>query len=139
ESSADAAACRRLAVELGLPLIEVPLSPGLPERHPGVGVEEAARRERYVALAQAAQDVGSAVVAVAHHREDQAETVLLHLLRGAGLSGATGMAEMSRLTVPWWKPRADRESRTIDLWRPFLDEPRSTVRGYADATGLKPI
>jgi tRNA(Ile)-lysidine synthetase-like protein len=138
ESAGDADACERLAEALRLPFVAVRLPVGLVERHAGVGVEEAARRERYVALAREAEVNGSAILAVAHHRDDQAETVLLHLLRGAGLSGASGMAELSRMTVPWWEAPRDGESRTIQLWRPFLDEPRATVRDYAIGTGLAP-
>lgn len=139
ESAGDAAACRQLAAELKLPIVSVRLSPDDLARHSGVGVEEAARRERYVALCREAEAAGSTLVAVAHHREDQAETVLLHLLRGGGLHGARGMAELSSMTVPWWDPTSDRESRTIDVWRPFLDESRAAVRAYAGLTGLPPI
>jgi tRNA(Ile)-lysidine synthetase-like protein len=138
-SAEDAEACARLARALGLPLLPVRLRSESLERHGGVGIEEAARRERYVALAGEARISGSPVVATAHHRDDQAETVLLHLLRGSGLHGASGMAELSRFTVPWWDTRPGDEGTTIDLWRPFLDEPRETVRAYARATGLMAV
>jgi tRNA(Ile)-lysidine synthase len=138
-SNNDALTCARIAEALCLPLSVVRLPARLRERHPGVGVEEAARRERYVALAREAARLGSAIVAVAHHLDDQAETVLLHLLRGAGLSGAAAMGEMSRLTVPWWETHDDEEPRSLIVWRPFLQERRAIVRAYATATGLAPI
>lgn len=57
----------------------------------GRNVEDTARRERYAFLRSALFKLGGGVIATAHHREDQAETVLLHLLRG---SGPTGLAAM---------------------------------------------
>jgi tRNA(Ile)-lysidine synthetase-like protein len=135
----DAAACRRLASDLALPLTIVTLPDELTLRHPGVGVEEAARRERYVALAAAAETAGASIVATAHHRQDQAETVLLHLLRGAGLRGASGMAEVTPISVPWWPTAVDDRTRRLAIWRPFLDEPRDVVRGYLTARGLSPV
>jgi tRNA(Ile)-lysidine synthase len=139
ESAEDAVRCRRLAGGLGLPFVVVRLADGLKDRHSGVGIEEAARRERYVALASEAAAEGTDVVAIGHHLEDQAETVLLHLLRGSGLSGATGMAELSSLTVPWWLAAPGAGTTTLRLWRPLLDEPRDLVRAYAAATGLTPL
>ena len=67
--------------------------------HPGVGVEEAAQHERYRTLFAVAERCGARAVATAHHRGDQAETVLLHLLRGGGVHGAAGMAERSSSPV----------------------------------------
>lgn len=139
ESAGDAVHCRRLAAGLGLPVVAVRLAADIQRLHPGVGVEEAARRERYVALADQAAVHGAMVVAIAHHEEDQAETVLLHLLRGAGLSGAVAMAESVRLTVPWWKSSTSREPTSVHVWRPLLNEPRQIVRDYADETGLRAL
>ena len=56
-------------------------------------VEETGRRARYAFLRRTAASIGAAFIATAHHREDQAETVLLNLLRGTGLKGLTGIPE----------------------------------------------
>ena len=53
----------------------------------GGNLQEIARRERYTYLRSLAAKIGAQKIAVAHHADDQAETVLLHLLRGSGLSG----------------------------------------------------
>ncbi|WMD23871.1 tRNA lysidine(34) synthetase TilS [Achromobacter seleniivolatilans] len=62
----------------------------------GKGIEAAAREARYAALAQLAGTHGTSHVLLAHHRNDQAETVLLRLLRGTGLAGMAAMAAVSQ-------------------------------------------
>jgi tRNA(Ile)-lysidine synthase len=86
------------------------------DRHAGAGPEDAARRARFAAFARHLRD--GEILALAHHRDDQVETVLLKLLRGAGPEGLGGM----------------REFRTLGsgfLWRPLLDVPRSALSDYA--------
>jgi tRNA(Ile)-lysidine synthase len=111
--------------------------------HPGVGVEEAARRERYRILFDAAERGRASVVATAHHREDQAETVLLHLLRGGGVHGAAAMAERSPMPTPDAGPRHDISPKaytpSVWLWRPLLHEPREAINAYVRTLGLEPI
>jgi len=89
ESAAHAAAAVALAARVGLPCDVRVIHPADLAGHRGVGVEEAARRERYRLLASALEP-GEAL-ALAHHADDQAETVLMNLLRGAGVSGIAGM------------------------------------------------
>lgn len=99
------------------------------KRHRGVGLEEAARRERYLLLALAAQEFGAGILAVGHHQRDQAETVLMHLARGAGLHGAAGMREITPIEVPWW---ADEPlPMSLSLWRPLLSEPYEEIQRVA--------
>ena len=133
---------RRQAMTLNLPFHALRVGGHCRERHPGVGLEEAARRERYLALAGLVAERGAPLLALAHHATDQAETILLHLLRGAGLGGAAGMAERSTLPVPWWESPAARSPAQIEIWRPLLAESRHAVRHYAATLaplGLSPI
>lgn len=58
----------------------------------GKNIQEIARRERYAFLRQKAVQIGAASIVMAHHANDQAETLLLHLLRGSGLSGLSAMS-----------------------------------------------
>ena len=91
ESAADAEFCRDLCEKLGIPLycarIDVPAEAG--RRH--LGLETAARSCRYEQLQRVCRQTGSDHIVLAHHMDDQAETVLMHLFRGSGLEGLGGM------------------------------------------------
>jgi tRNA(Ile)-lysidine synthase len=144
-SHEEAQRAAELAADLGLPFRAVPVSSALRQRAAGVGIEDAARQERYRLLFAVATDLGARAVATAHHEQDQAETVLLHLLRGGGVHGAAGMAERS--SSPVSLPPADSPndiSPEVDpgvpwLWRPFLREPRSAIESYVARLGLTPV
>lgn len=133
-SAVEAEQVRVSGEQLGVEVVVHRIDAGRLASHGGVGREEALRRERYLAFAEAIRTGGFDVVALAHHQRDQAETVLLHLLRGAGLRGASGMREVSTITVPWW----DSEVEPVEarLWRPFLAEPVDEVRRYASGLGV---
>ena len=96
-------------------------------RATGESIEMAARTARYAFLARAAVAVGAGVIALAHHADDQAETVLLNLLRGTGVRGLSGMSALSPLAG-----RAD-----VLLWRPLLRVPRADLEVYASERGLE--
>ena len=86
-------------------------------RTPGLGLEATARRARYGAIEDMLGE--GEILALAHHRDDQAETVLLKLLRGAGPEGLGAMRTLRRLGRGF-------------AWRPLLALPRATLRGYAE-------
>ncbi|MCE5263190.1 MAG: tRNA lysidine(34) synthetase TilS [Deltaproteobacteria bacterium] len=83
-------------------------------------LEEVCREERYRFLAETAEKCGAGKIAVGHHRDDQAETVLLHLLRGSGPEGLRGILPV-------------REGRII---RPLLEVGRSDILAFLAAEGL---
>lgn len=91
----DAQFCRELCGRLNVAYIEGFADiPGI-ARAQGLGLETAARNERHAFLQRCMEQSGAELIALAHHMDDQAETVLMHLLRGAGVSGVCGMRRMS--------------------------------------------
>lgn len=92
-------------------------------------VEEAARVARYRFLGEVALDVNSSRVVVGHTADDQAETVLMHFVRGAGLAGLRGMGPDSAL----------HGFKGIRLIRPLLTVSRAEVLAYCRAHSLEPI
>ncbi len=137
-SNDQAGVAHGVAERLGVECVVVAVDPANLAGHRGVGVEESARRERFRLFAEILAERQSACIALGHHQRDQAETVLLHLARGAGLNGAAGMSALTRIVVPWWSDvRASHTApRTIQVWRPLLDEPVEVVRGFALDLGL---
>lgn len=85
-------------------------------------IEARARAGRYEALANLCEDYGVEDLLLAHHQNDQAETVLLQLLRGAGVAGLAGMPELRRIAG---------SSKPITLWRPLLNQSRGELEAYA--------
>ena len=92
----------------------------------GESVEAWARQARYRALREMAQAQGASAVLLAHHRRDQAETLLLQALRGAGVAGLAGMPRsVVRDGIAWQ--------------RPWLQQPREAIEAYARRHRLKHI
>ena len=96
-----------------------------------LSLEDAARRERYAFLARTAHEVGCSTVATGHTASDQAETVLLHLIRGAGLKGLGGMRPVS--SWPFEGPEGLR------LVRPLLRLSRADTLAVCAAFEVEPI
>ena len=88
----------------------------------GESVEAWARRERYRALARMARDAGADIVLLGHHLHDQAETVLLQALRGAGPAGLAAMPRVvERDGLTWARPWLARTGAEIDDYVATLD------------------
>ncbi len=107
--------CAAWGIECHMGACDVPALAA--ERH--VGLEQAARDARYAFLRRVKDEIGADCIALAHHMDDQAETVLMHLLRGAGLRGASGMA-----------------AREGDLYRPLLAVRKSELVAYLREQGV---
>ena len=105
--------CRQVCLKLNIPFA---LSKINVNKNSGLGTEATAREARYKALLSVDADfICPDFIVLAHHQDDQAETLLLQLARGAGVKGLAGMAVMSG-----------------KLLRPLLDVPRSHIEAYAN-------
>ncbi|MEL6271198.1 MAG: tRNA lysidine(34) synthetase TilS, partial [Chloroflexota bacterium] len=124
ESAADAAFVVEQAERLGLPVTAGKLELSADD----TGLEAVARRARYDYFAAVAATTDTDTVAVAHHADDQAETVLMHLLRGSGLRGLAGMGWVSH--VPY-HPK-------LRLIRPLLGVTRAEIEAYCTENDLHP-
>jgi tRNA(Ile)-lysidine synthase len=91
-------------------------------------IEARARAERYEALTDLCVEHGIEDLLLAHHQNDQAETVLLQLLRGSGVAGLSGM--------PLHRANAS-QGNPITLWRPLLNQSRAELEAYAKEHKLK--
>jgi len=95
EADADAAFCQSICEKNGVELISGFADIPAIAKEQNLGLETAARIERYRFLNEAKEKCGADLIALAHHADDQAETVLMHLLRGAGPEGITAMPMLS--------------------------------------------
>lgn len=129
ESDADEQFVIWLAREWGLPVANASWDVRGYAEENGLAIEEAARTLRYQFLIGVANQVHASAIAVAHHANDQVETILLHFLRGAGLSGLRGMAYKSTLTSA---------KSSMSLIRPLLDISRDQIEAYCAENDLHP-
>ncbi|MFT5144819.1 MAG: tRNA(Ile)-lysidine synthase [Rhodothermales bacterium] len=123
-AEADLESVRSLALRLDVTFVESRISVSAGK---GESLQEAARKARYAALAKVAQEQGIGWLATGHHADDQAETVLLNLARGAGPAGLAGMAPSA--TVPGYP--------SLTLVRPMLESTRDEILAYATAHKLQ--
>lgn len=119
EAEKEADLCRAFASELGIPFFAGYADVPSMAREMKMSLEEAGRHARYAFLHQVARGAEAVVIATAHTKSDQAETVLFNLVRGAGPSGLAG--------IP---------ARRDEVIRPLLPFQRSETRAYCDDLGL---
>lgn len=135
-SGDDAQRAAAGADRLGVPFTLVRLSVSVLEGGKGLGIEETLRRARYLAFRGAFEQIGAQTLALGHHERDQAETVLLHLLRGSGIRGASGMRAFAQSDIPWWESAPGdhgSDAVAVPIWRPFLSESAPDVRAFAES------
>lgn len=121
EAASEVALVGALCGELGIPFTAIKVTVG------AGNLQAKARDARYAALADWAQECGIGAVATAHHADDQAETLLMRLVRGSGLSGLAGVRAWSHL------PETE-----IPLIRPLLWARKSVLEAALAACGITP-
>ena len=129
ESAGEARAVAALARRLGVPHRTLRWD----GRKPATGLPQAARLARYALLAKAARRAGATHVLTAHSRDDQAETVLIRMARGSGLTGLGGMA----VAVPLFTSLPVRSAdEPLILGRPLLAVPKARLIATCRAARL---
>lgn len=129
ESASDATVVEQTAARLMIPSMVDSADVRAYADAEGQSIEEAARNLRYQFMFNLARQRNAQAVAVGHTADDQVETVLMHFLRGSGLSGLKGMSHRTFLKI------FDPE---IPIVRPLLDIWREETIVYCSANGLRP-
>lgn len=131
ESEEDACSVKEFAEKLSLPYFTENVDVRSYQKSSGLSLQEAAREVRYAFFERTARRMGADKVALGHHADDQAETLLLNLLRGTGLSGLKG--------IPYVRGK---------YIRPLLEIRRHEIEDYCrrhvlpvrqDSSNLKPV
>ncbi|MGB0992015.1 MAG: tRNA lysidine(34) synthetase TilS [Akkermansiaceae bacterium] len=126
ESGQDATFVRRLAKKHDLECAISRVNIRQEAERNNESIELAARRVRYDFFAQCATKYRCPRVLLAHHADDQAETVLFNLLRGS--AGLKGMSVQTKRSV---------RNQILELWRPMLDTSRHTINNYIAERGIR--
>lgn len=129
ESEADAQYVLDLARKLDIPATVEQRNVKAYQAQHRLSLEEAAREVRYTFLAQVAESIGTDRVAVGHTADDHIETILMHLIRGAGTRGLRGLQPSSL----WASP-----SRKLTIIRPLLPISRKETNAYCHQHQLMP-
>jgi tRNA(Ile)-lysidine synthase len=111
--------CRAMAGELGIPVCVERADVAAHAREWRTSLEDAGRRARYLFFDRAAKELGADAIATGHTLDDQAETFLLQLIRGAGPRGLSSIGPKRGLVC-----------------RPLLDVRRAEIRGWLSARGI---
>jgi tRNA(Ile)-lysidine synthase len=121
EAQEDAEFVRAAANRLNLSCTTLSVHPA---KTGGMSLQDTARHLRYQALVRLCEELGACKLALAHHQGDQAETLLLNLMRGSGPRGLRGMLPMRQLQPG------------LTLFRPLLEVSRDVIIGYCHSHGL---
>jgi len=121
ESDADEEYVKELCETLGIKLFSVAINVKEIAEKTNLSIEEAAREARYNKFKALAEKIGNCKIAVAHNRNDQAETVLMNIIRGTGLDGLKGI-----------------DYKRGNIIRPLLDVDRKEIEEYCIRHNLKP-
>lgn len=138
-SRQDAAFVAATAAEWGIPCTSGTADVPTLMAEYGLNLEEAARQARYGFLMNVAHTINAQRIAIAHNRDDQAETVLMNILRGTGLRGLRGMLYAANFyEIEDWIEDDSIDPADFLVIRPLLNAPRQMIEAYADEHGLIP-
>lgn len=139
EADADQQYVEQLCNQINIPCISGSGDVTGEARRRSISIHAAAREMRYDFLVQAAVSClpssgrKRGVIATGHHRDDQAETVLMRLLNGAGTEG---LSSIKRVLEPTWLKKYLSQRKVINIIRPILDFNRAELEAYCSFRGL---
>ncbi len=122
--------CERLSIPIAIESADVPTL----AKERGQTLEQAAREARYDFLERARESFGASVIATAHHSDDQAETVLLHLMRGSGTAGLCGMRARNGVVI---RPLLQKSRAEILIFLAERNEPFCEDETNAELTATR--
>ncbi len=128
DGASDVACVRQLAIDWNIPCTVGQADVPQLMQEQKLGLETAARHARYAFLVEVARQLQATHIATAHQADDQAETILMHLLRGTGVNGLIGMSWLS--PVPGYPD--------FTLIRPLRDITRAEIEAYCATHNLHP-
>lgn len=129
-SEGDASYVRQLGRSFRIPVTVESSDVDAYRREHKLSLEEAAREVRYGFLSRVAESVGADCVALGHTEDDQVETVLMHLVRGAGIAGLRGMSPVVDMDT--------RDGGKLRVIRPLIEVSKKETEHYCSAHGLNP-
>ena len=138
ESEDDAEYVSNLAGSLGIPITIDRQDVAAYKSERNFSVEEAARELRYAFLARVAREVGANRIAIGHTRDDQVETILMHILRGTGITGLCGLAPCSPMAYDKQGTSWPAKQSKLLVIRPLLDITREETTSYCQEHQLDP-
>jgi len=130
DSEADSAFVTKVCEDLNIRLFNEKVNVAEIRKQQNLSLEEAARFARLKFLGRVSKDAGCSAIALGHTSDDQAETVLLNMIRGAGVRGLRAMAPISNWSIS--------QTEHLPLIRPFLKVTRQETEAYCSALGIKP-
>ena len=127
ESAGEVAFAHQIAAQYKIGLVTGTANISNLAREEKEGVESTARKYRYRFLAKEAVEMGAAAIAVAHHADDQVETILMNIIRGTGLNGLAGMSYRTAYAF----------TEDVPVIRPMLDVWKRDILAYCEEKNLK--
>jgi len=137
ESEADAEYVSNLAGSLGIPSTIDRQDVAAYRIEKNCSIEEAARELRYAFLARVAREVGARRIATGHTKDDQVETILMHILRGTGITGLCGLAPCSPMMYDSQGISPPAKRSNLLVIRPLLDITRAETASYCQEHQLE--
>ncbi len=145
ESNADAEYVSDLAGSLDIPITIDKQDVAAYRKERNCPIEEAARELRYAFFARVLREVGAHRIAIGHTRDDQVETILMHMLRGTGITGLCGLAFCSpivydnrQMPLPASPPSSQAKQSNLLVIRPLLDITREETASYCQNHNIAP-